>query len=95
MAEEMIEAVFVARGKVQGINYRHHCAEVAARHKVTGYAKNLPDGSVEILACGEKGKLQDFANEIRLSRPEGGRVDELFEVSTKSRKVPPKSFERL
>ena len=41
-------------GKVQGVFYRASTREKARELDVTGYAKNLPCGSVEVLACGEE-----------------------------------------
>lgn len=40
-------------GKVQGVWYRRSVQEQALRKGVTGYAKNLPDGCVEVLLCGD------------------------------------------
>ena len=40
-------------GQVQGVFYRASTQEQAINYNLTGYARNLPDGSVEVLACGE------------------------------------------
>ncbi|MBF8222045.1 MULTISPECIES: acylphosphatase [Halomonadaceae] len=41
-------------GQVQGVWYRRATQEQALQHGLTGYAKNLPDGRVEVLLCGEE-----------------------------------------
>ena len=38
---------FYVSGQVQGVGYRFFVQRVAARHQVTGYVRNLPDGRVE------------------------------------------------
>jgi acylphosphatase len=40
-------------GRVQGVFYRASTRSRAEALGLTGYAKNLPDGRVEVLACGE------------------------------------------
>jgi acylphosphatase len=42
---------FVA-GRVQGVFYRASTRILAENLGVTGHARNLPDGRVEVLACG-------------------------------------------
>lgn len=39
-------------GRVQGVFFRASARERALRLGLSGYARNLPDGRVEVLACG-------------------------------------------
>lgn len=50
-------------GRVQGVFFRAATRERARELGVVGHADNLPDGSVEVLACGEAAAvraLQDW-----------------------------------
>jgi len=56
-------ADFVARrcrvaGRVQGVFYRASARARAEALGVTGHARNLPDGRVEVLACGTPQAVQ-------------------------------------
>jgi acylphosphatase len=42
----------LVRGRVQGVFYRAATREEAQKRGVTGYARNLEDGKVEVLLCG-------------------------------------------
>lgn len=44
-------------GKVQGVWYRGSTQQEARKLGITGWAKNLPDGRVEVLMCGEEKAL--------------------------------------
>jgi acylphosphatase len=47
-------------GRVQGVFYRATALRRAQELAITGYARNLPDGRVEIMACGEDQAVQAF-----------------------------------
>jgi acylphosphatase len=47
-------------GRVQGVYYRATAARRAEELQLRGYARNLPDGRVELLACGEREAVETF-----------------------------------
>jgi acylphosphatase len=47
-------------GRVHGVFYRATAAQRALELGVRGYARNLADGRVEVLACGEAAAVQEF-----------------------------------
>jgi acylphosphatase len=44
-------------GRVQGVFYRSTTRQKAYQLGLTGWARNLADGSVEVLACGEEASV--------------------------------------
>lgn len=48
-------------GKVQGVWYRRATQEQALQHSITGYARNLPDGRVEVLMCGHPDAVKQLS----------------------------------
>ncbi len=64
---------YVVTGQVQGVGFRWFVLREAQRLGLRGYAANLVDGSVEVIASGEMDALQRL--EAALSRgPSAARV---------------------
>jgi len=62
------------RGRVQGVGFRWSAAKEARSRGITGYVKNLPDGSVYIEAEGSREQL-DFFTEWCRRGPGFGNVE--------------------
>jgi acylphosphatase len=62
-AKVVCRKYFVA-GRVQGVYYRATAARHARELQIRGYAKNLPDGRVEVLALGPEGALEELVRRL-------------------------------
>lgn len=56
---------WLIRGRVQGVGFRYFAQHSASSLGLTGYARNLDDGNVEVYAAGPPEKLSDFAARLR------------------------------
>jgi len=54
-------------GRVQGVGFRYCVRQLACGFDVSGWVRNLPDGRVELQACGEASELELFVEAIRES----------------------------
>ncbi len=52
-------------GRVQGVFFRATTRYEAQQRGVTGYAKNLPDGRVEVIACGDPTVVEGLCEWLR------------------------------
>jgi len=64
---------FLMSGLVQGVGYRFFAVRAARGLGISGFARNLPDGRVEVVAQGSSDALDRFEKALRLGPP-GGRV---------------------
>jgi acylphosphatase len=71
--------VFVG-GRVQGVGYRAFARRAALELGVNGYAINLPDGRVEVLACGAPAAVDALVERLR----EGPRWSEVDTVEVQA-----------
>lgn len=56
-------------GMVQGVGYRDFCRRRASELNLTGWVRNLPDGSVEALVEGEKADCQTLIGKLKVGPP--------------------------
>jgi acylphosphatase len=56
---------FLISGRVQGVGYRYFAERSAHETGVTGWARNLDDGRVEVHANGTRKQLEDFEGRLR------------------------------
>jgi acylphosphatase len=69
---------FFVSGLVQGVGYRYFAMRTAQRLGLAGYARNLPDGRVEVYAAGGAAKLAEFRMELERG-PQGASVASVTE----------------
>ncbi len=72
-----VRATVRFHGRVQGVYFRAHCDERARTLGLTGYVRNLPDGTVEAVFEGDRELIEDCIEWNRNSQPaaEVSRVD--------------------
>ncbi len=54
----------IVKGVVQGVGFRYFSRALAFRYGITGFVRNLPDGSVEIEASGYSGDIEEFLKDV-------------------------------
>jgi acylphosphatase len=70
---------FRVTGKVQGVYFRHSTRLEAERRGICGYARNLPDGSVEVAARGAEQAVEELYRWLHRG-PRSARVDNVEEL---------------
>ena len=65
-------------GRVQGVGFRYTTQYEAKKLGLTGYAKNLDDGSVEVVACGEEGQVEKLMQWLKSGGPRSARVERVL-----------------
>jgi len=75
----MTEMSCIVIGKVQGVAYRAYVQDAATELGVTGFVKNLQDGTVRVVAQGLPDQLRSFVEYLHegslLAQVEGVTVD--------------------
>jgi acylphosphatase len=84
---------FLISGRVQGVFYRSSTQHKAIALGLRGWVRNLADGRVECLACGEAGELEELEKWLEIG-PEYAKVTNI-EVITESSVGLAETFEVL
>ena len=60
MDSEVFRVTVNFRGRVQGVGFRWNVRDEASGFEIAGYVKNLSNGSVELVAEGDKAEVNRF-----------------------------------
>jgi len=66
MTEDLVRARIKVTGVVQGVGFRYFVRNTAERLDLGGYVRNCPDGSVEVVAEGDRHAMGAFLGELRV-----------------------------
>jgi len=72
----MIVQHVIIKGRVQGVFFRDYTRKRALLFHLTGWVRNLPNGSVEALFCGDEKMISKMLNWLKQGSPQS-RVDDI------------------
>jgi acylphosphatase len=85
---------FLVFGKVQGVFFRQSTRLEAEKLGIRGIARNLSDGSVEVLAQGDAAALEELRRWLQRG-PVHARVEEVREAPADEADPVPRGFTTL
>ncbi len=65
----MQRVIIIAKGDVQGVNYRKAVEKIARRLNLVGFVENLKPYDVRIVAEGDKDVLENFIRQVQIKKP--------------------------
>jgi acylphosphatase len=66
---DLIARHYLISGRVQGVGFRYFAERAAHEAGVTGWVRNLADGSVEAHAQGNRAQIDRFESKLRQGPP--------------------------
>ncbi len=92
MPDEVLTRGYLVHGLVQGVGFRWFVRVEARRRGLAGRVRNLPGGSVEVVAQGPQDLISGL--EAALAKgPAGARVDRLEELHATDHPALPDPFQ--
>jgi len=61
----MIAKHIIFTGRVQGVGFRFTARRAASRRQLTGFVRNVPNGTVEMLAQGRPEDIDDCIQDLK------------------------------
>jgi acylphosphatase len=83
---------YFVSGVVQGVGFRWFVASAGRRLDLRGFARNLPDGTVEVVAAGLTAALDRLERELHVGPP-GSRVEAVRRAEAKVEETEEKRFQ--
>lgn len=83
---------WIVTGRVQGVSYRFFTRRAAQDMGISGWVRNLPDGTVEAQLRGDAEQVETLRKQLNKG-PSMGRVDAIFEEKLAPDTDLPKPFE--
>jgi acylphosphatase len=62
----MVRAQLRFKGTVQGVGFRYTTLSFARQLSLTGWVKNMPDGSVQAVVEGPREKIEELLSKLKL-----------------------------
>ncbi|AQQ70033.1 Acylphosphatase [Limihaloglobus sulfuriphilus] len=62
MEKTALKVIF--SGRVQGVGFRYNVLSLAGGYRISGYVRNLRDGTVELFAQGDESETEAFINAV-------------------------------
>ncbi len=76
LMNELASLQAIVYGYVQGVFFRDFVSKRARKLGLTGYVRNLPEGTVEVNAEGERNRLEELIGYLKVGPP-GARVEKV------------------
>ncbi|MDC9597362.1 acylphosphatase [Xenorhabdus anantnagensis] len=62
-------------GRVQGVGFRYHTYRWAKKNQLVGYVRNMNDGSVKIVACGNDAQIKMLILWLEQGGPPSAKIE--------------------
>ena len=70
-----VGALIEVSGVVQGVGYRYYCIRKARAMELAGWVRNNDNGSVSVMAEGERGIIEALVKELTIGPPASNVTD--------------------